>query len=104
MRVLRLRTAACCCPYAVNTLLNRTPWANITILALCVVSYLLVLSGNMPESAVDSMVLYEWSPVQLIGYQFLHADFWHLASNMLVLWVFGNAINGIMNQIGRAHV
>lgn len=85
-------------PYAVNTLTNRTPWVNLAILALNVVSYLLVVTGKMPESAIESMVLQDWNPVQLLGYQFLHADFWHLASNMLVLWVFGNAINGIMNQ------
>ena len=30
---------------------------------------------------------------QLITYQFVHADFWHLLGNMLFLFCFGNAIN-----------
>ncbi|HEX5270724.1 MAG TPA: rhomboid family intramembrane serine protease [Gemmataceae bacterium] len=32
-------------------------------------------------------------PAWLFTYQFVHADFWHLAGNMLFLFVFGNAVN-----------
>jgi membrane associated rhomboid family serine protease len=35
---------------------------------------------------------------QFFTYQFLHADVLHLVSNMLFLWVFGNAVNGKMGQ------
>jgi hypothetical protein len=31
---------------------------------------------------------------------FLHGDFWHLAGNMLFLWVFGNAVNDRLGNVG----
>ncbi|HEV2947262.1 MAG TPA: rhomboid family intramembrane serine protease [Gemmataceae bacterium] len=31
---------------------------------------------------------------QLISHLFVHNDIWHLAGNMLILFIFGNAING----------
>jgi len=31
---------------------------------------------------------------------FLHADIWHLGGNMVILWVFGNAINDRLGHIG----
>jgi membrane associated rhomboid family serine protease len=36
---------------------------------------------------------------QLITYQFVHADFWHLLGNMLFLFCFGNAVNA---KLGHA--
>ncbi|MFH1417646.1 MAG: rhomboid family intramembrane serine protease [Planctomycetota bacterium] len=32
-------------------------------------------------------------------YQFLHGDIWHLAGNMVFLWVFGNAVNSKMGHL-----
>ncbi|MCP4998354.1 MAG: rhomboid family intramembrane serine protease [Hyphomicrobiales bacterium] len=34
-----------------------------------------------------------------ITYSFLHADFWHLAGNMLFLWVFGDNIEDALGHI-----
>lgn len=34
-------------------------------------------------------------PWQLITYQFLHGDFWHLALNMFALWMFGTELENI---------
>lgn len=34
-----------------------------------------------------------------ITYAFLHADFWHLAGNMVFLWVFGDNIEDAMGHI-----
>lgn len=36
---------------------------------------------------------------QFITFQFLHADPWHLAGNMLFLWLFGNAVNSKMGNV-----
>ncbi len=33
---------------------------------------------------------------------FLHAGFMHLAGNMVILWVFGNAINDRLGHVGYA--
>lgn len=35
----------------------------------------------------------------LVTYAFLHADFWHLASNMLFLWVFGDNVEDALGHI-----
>jgi membrane associated rhomboid family serine protease len=32
---------------------------------------------------------YQFYPWQLLTYQFMHADFWHLFMNMFALWMFG---------------
>lgn len=34
----------------------------------------------------------------LVTYAFLHADFWHLASNMLFLWVFGDNVEDALGH------
>jgi membrane associated rhomboid family serine protease len=35
---------------------------------------------------------YQFYPWQLISYQFMHADFWHLFMNMFALWMFGSEL------------
>ncbi len=32
---------------------------------------------------------------QMVSYMFLHADFWHIALNMLVIWMFGRTLEQI---------
>ncbi len=36
--------------------------------------------------------------LQLVTYAFLHSDFFHLATNMIVLWVFGNNVEDAMGH------
>jgi membrane associated rhomboid family serine protease len=36
----------------------------------------------------------------LVTYAFLHADFWHIFGNMLVLWVFGPNVEDRLGKIG----
>jgi len=40
-------------------------------------------------SPIDSSTFYPW---QIITYQFLHGDFWHIFFNMFMLWMFGNEL------------
>ncbi len=86
-------------PYRVSTLTMRSPWANLVIIGLNVILFFLLVGGAIPEEMEDNMVLADWSPLGFIGYQFLHGGFMHLAGNMILLWVFGNALNGIMHDI-----
>lgn len=44
--------------------------------------------NNLSFSAGD----YQFYPWQLISYQFMHADFWHLFMNMFALWMFGSEL------------
>lgn len=85
-------------PYSVQTLTMRSPWANLTILAINVLMFVALSADWLPEEWVDQMVLADWSPIGFIGYQFLHAGVMHLVGNMILLWVFGNALNGIMHD------
>ena len=36
--------------------------------------------------------------VQLITYQFLHGDLWHIFINMLILWLFGRELEGFLGS------
>ena len=37
--------------------------------------------------------------LSLVSYAFLHGDFWHLAGNMLFLWVFGDNVEDAMGHV-----
>ncbi len=86
-------------PYRVNTLTCRSPWANLTILVLCIVAFFCEMSDGFNEEWADRLILADWSPLAFIGYQFLHADWGHLIGNMIYLWVFGNALSGVMHDL-----
>jgi len=38
-------------------------------------------------------------PVTLVSYAFLHADMWHLAGNMVFLWVFGDNVEDAFGHL-----
>ena len=56
-------------PYRADVAIYRQPVANVVIIGLSVLFYIL-----------------------MVGYMLLHAGPFHLAGNMIFLWVFGNAI------------
>jgi membrane associated rhomboid family serine protease len=85
-------------PYSVNTLIIRSPWANVAILALNVICFVLLFAGVISDEWIARLVLVNWSPLGLLGHQFLHAGLTHLVGNMIFLWVFGNALNGVMHD------
>lgn len=52
------------------------------------------LGTQLPFSIDDTFALHTWQsqlfkPWQLITHMFMHGDFWHLAFNMLPLWMLG---------------
>jgi membrane associated rhomboid family serine protease len=56
-------------------------------------NYLTLYGALMP---LESGYFYPW---QLITYQFMHADFWHLFFNMFLgLWMFGTEIEHILGS------
>ena len=85
-------------PYRVNTLAARSPWANLALLAINVACFFLIQAEVISEDWVGRLILVDWSPLGLVGYQFVHFDVMHLIGNMLFLWVFGNAINGVLRD------
>lgn len=80
-------------PFRIETLFKHYPWANWALIAVIVLFYLSPAEWYELET-IDAMVLQEWSLAGLFGHMLLHADFMHLAGNMVVLWVFGNAVCG----------
>lgn len=79
-------------PTRVETLMERWPWANFTVMGLTILTTLAAFGGLLTEGVLGRMVLAGWDPVQMVGSLGLHGDIFHLAGNMLFLWVFGNTV------------
>ena len=91
-------------PIRTDYRMSRTPWVNYMILAVNVALYFLGYSGADAAAAMrtDAWLLHPLQPElhQFVTCVFLHGSFWHLAGNMLFLWVFGNAVNDRFGQVG----
>lgn len=85
-------------PYQVNTLFQRNPWGNLSIIALTAVVSILAFAGTLSDDLIDAMTVHSDHPFGILGHLLLHADPLHLIGNMLFLFVFGNAICGVMNS------
>jgi membrane associated rhomboid family serine protease len=93
-----------------------TPYVNYVIIGACVLAFLLQLSQG---ERGGTLALYKFGmiPVRLLGGEelppdliavpawatvltsmFMHGGFWHLAGNMLYLWIFGNNIEDSMGH------
>ena len=88
-------------PIRTDRRLQHTPWMNHALIAANVVIFLWTHRG-LDRAAVDAFMLHPEHPAlrQFITYQFLHADWLHLAGNMLFLWVFGNSVEDRLGKIG----
>ena len=87
-------------PKQVETLPIYSPWANMALIGVISVVTLLFWGDALSPTTLNAMVLDGWKPMGLVGHVFLHADMMHLLGNMIFLWVFGNAINAKLGQIG----
>lgn len=78
-------------PYSTDRQLERTPWATISIIALCTVIEGLALAnpGLREVLATNPQAFHWWQPLTAM---FAHADPIHLLGNMLFLWVFGSHV------------
>ena len=52
--------------------------------------------------AAGQLTSLDFHTANLFTYQFLHADFWHFAGNMIFLWPFGRTIEDRFGHIGFA--
>jgi len=77
-------------PLATDVRMRTLPYANSLLVALTVIAYLAIGPAN--GYAHHAFILTYWSPSGILGHIFMHGDFWHLAGNMVFLWVFGNAV------------
>jgi len=75
------------------------PWVNYALVAANVLIFAAGLNGS--NNAVGPWLLYPDNPrlAQFFTSAFLHADFWHVAGNMLFLWVFGGPLNDRLGHV-----
>ena len=106
--------------YDSNPLRNISrPWVAWGILAANVLVFFLVEDGNFigepRRASVGAFGLipavingYAHKPMELAGlpdwitfitYAFIHADFWHLAGNMIFLWVFADNVEDALGHV-----
>ncbi len=81
-------------PIGTNVRLRKRPVGNWVLVGINVVVFVLVNKLHNPLAEYVFPPLNASVPTlfEYISYQFRHGDFWHLAGNMLFLWVFGNAV------------
>lgn len=77
-------------PYAVDVPLDRRPFVNWLLLASLVAVFAVEIAAA--EYQIEPYVLDGWTLRGLLGHMWLHAGPFHLAGNMLFLWIFGNAV------------
>ena len=96
-------------PISTDTSIRRVPWVNYGLVAANVFVFMLTQAGEVGGRHANPSTLTIWlkggildgqSPqlYQFFTYQFMHANFAHIAGNMLFLWVFGNAVNAKMGH------
>ena len=102
-------------PLKVDVPMDRRPWVNCALMAVIIVVSLICfkdvellcrLAGvdldSTGTSLVSTMVSTEYLPLPVLALtsSLLHAGVLHLLGNMWFLWVFGNAVNYKLGQLG----
>ncbi|KAF0676755.1 rhomboid family intramembrane serine protease [Profundibacterium mesophilum] len=82
-----------------------TPWVTYGLILVNVAIFLLLLPLEGNPRAL-TLFYYDWAlipaiadPVTFLSSQFLHGGFWHIAGNMLFLFIFGDNIE---DELGHA--
>lgn len=86
-------------PRRLETLPRHIPWSNWALIALNCIAFLATATGTIPDETLGKLVLTRNWDFGLLSHMFLHADIWHIAGNMLFLWVFGNALCSTLGNL-----
>lgn len=93
-------------PIRTDRRLKHRPYMNITLIVVNVAVSLWVWTKypgmRIEQTPAGPYMLIAWQPglYQFFTYQFLHANWEHLAFNMLFLYVFGNSLEDRFGPIG----
>ena len=89
-------------PIRTDRRLEHTPLVNYALIAANVLVFIFLQGGGTKGEAVETFILQPDQPQlhQFITAMFMHAGWWHLIGNMIFLWVFGNAVNDVMGNVG----
>ena len=86
-------------PIRTDSPLRTTPYMNWALILANVVVF--AIQNFHPTFTSRFWLLpYDPSPLRFFTYAFLHGDGWHIASNMLFLYIFGNNVNDKMGHVG----
>jgi membrane associated rhomboid family serine protease len=102
--------------YDTNPLKNiKRPWVAWGLIVVNILVYFLVESGTAGQASDASVTAFGLFPAvfsgvdvsrsalpdvaTLITYAFLHADFWHLAGNMIFLWVLADNVEDALGHV-----
>ncbi len=102
--------------YDTNPLRNiRRPWVAWGLIVANIVVYFVVESGTAGSASDASVIAFGLFPavfsgidvsragvpdaLTLVTYAFLHADFWHLAGNMIFLWVLADNVEDALGHV-----
>lgn len=98
-------------PISTDTSSRRTPQVNYALIVMNLIIFVLptLLQGSARHPTALGQTLARWIEFgvldgadphlyQFVTYQFLHANFAHIAGNMLFLWIFGNPVNAKMGN------
>lgn len=96
----------------------RRPYANWALIALNFLAYFILQRGGITAVSEGSVYSYGLIPavfndyldlpprlamvpdwLTILTYSFLHGDLWHLAGNMVFLWVFGDNVEDAMGHV-----
>lgn len=93
----------------------RRPWVAWGLIVANIVVYFVVESGTAGAASDASVINFGLFPAvfsgadvsrsalpdvaTLITYAFLHADFWHLAGNMIFLWVLADNVEDALGHV-----
>jgi len=88
-------------PIGTDVRLRRAPLANWLLVAANVGAFALadVLRVRFVDLLLPPLKASAPMLAEYLTYQFRHGDFWHLAGNMIFLWVFGNAVCDRMGSL-----
>ncbi len=86
-------------PLRTDSALHRTPYMNYALIVANVIAF--AMKAYIPGFA-EKWQLNPGDPqaITFITYAFLHANWMHIAGNMLFLYIFGNNVNDKMGQWG----
>jgi len=93
-------------PIGTDARTRRQPLVTAAIVAANLAVFVLqrTLSTRTGDAwvAAGQLTPLDFHAANLLTYQFLHADFWHVAGNMIFLWPFGRTIEDRFGHIGFA--
>ena len=84
---------------------ERVPYVNYALLGANIALHLMTALARASETA-ELQFLFDWCLIpehagwfKMTTSMFLHADVWHLAGNMLFLWIFGDNVEDRMGHL-----